>query len=122
MNANSNFSLRKLNIVYVLIILAFISVCVFLFRWQYFEHDKFTALANQRGNERKILGLRGSILAEDGSYLAYSERVYNVYLSLKEVDDLNSKNLQDKFKLYDALANALKMKPEELEKIIDKSE
>lgn len=122
MNSSINISTRKLNIIYALIIFAFVVVCAFLFRWQYFEHDKFTALANQRGSERKILGLRGSILASDGTYLAYSERVYNVYVSIKEVNELDQNNLQDKYKFYDVLAKTLNIKSEDLEKSLNDSE
>jgi len=61
-------------------------VVIFLFRWQILEYDRYRVLANQRVKDSKLASLRGSILANDGSPLAYSVPVYDVYVYIPEIE------------------------------------
>ena len=53
---------------------------VFLFRWQIVDHQRFVAQAGTRLQTKNLQGVRGDILAADGSVLAYSEPRFNIYV------------------------------------------
>ncbi|MFW5702688.1 MAG: peptidoglycan D,D-transpeptidase FtsI family protein [Candidatus Dojkabacteria bacterium] len=65
-------------------VVAFLFVAGFLFRWQILEHDRFQAQAESRVISSEIQGLRGDILAADGSVLAYSEPRFDIYVFMND--------------------------------------
>jgi cell division protein FtsI/penicillin-binding protein 2 len=79
----SNWRIKS---IYILFIIVVVATAVFLFRWQILEYDRYRVLANQRVKDSQLASLRGSILASDGSPLAYSVPVYDVYAYRPEIE------------------------------------
>lgn len=65
-----------------------------MLRWQVFDSERFVAIANSRYQDITIPSVRGSILAADGSTLAYSEPRYDVFVWIPELDSFEKKGLQ----------------------------
>ena len=84
---NKRFPLRmqkKLVILFITIILAFISLIIRVIYINAFNGDKYTkkVLEQQQFGSRVIPYKRGDILDRNGTRMAYSERVYNVILDV----------------------------------------
>ena len=85
---NKKFPLRmqkKLVILFITIILAFIALIIRIVYINAFDGDKYTkkVLEQQQYGSRVIPYKRGDILDRNGTRIAYSERVYNVILDVK---------------------------------------
>ena len=85
---NKKFPLRmqkKLVILFITIILAFIALIIRIVHINAFNGDKYTkkVLEQQQYGSRVIPYKRGDILDRNGTRIAYSERVYNVILDVK---------------------------------------
>jgi cell division protein FtsI (penicillin-binding protein 3) len=78
--------LWRIRIVYIGFIVFLLLIVAFLFRWQILEYDRYRVLANQRVRDSQLASLRGSIFASDGSPLAYSVPVYDVYAYRPEIE------------------------------------
>lgn len=64
----------------------FITIIIFLVRWQLLDRNKFTSQASQRILDQELRSLRGEIFAADGTSLAYSDVRYNVYAYLPDIE------------------------------------
>lgn len=85
-----------------------------LVRWQLLEKDEFIAIANERFREIKIPAIRGSILASDGTTLAFSEPRFDFYLWRKELEEAEEKGLQDRGSLVKGLSEILLLSEEDV--------
>lgn len=93
---------------------------VFSLRWQLVEAGRFSQFADQRYRDDVIPALRGTIYAADGSTLVYSERVFNVYVYMPELEFFESRGLQTRTEFTDKLAPLLDSTGEKLREVIDK--
>lgn len=84
----------RIKIVYSVLIALVVLIIGFLFRWQILEYDRYRVMANQRVKDTYLASLRGSILASDGSPLAYSIPVYDVYAYVPEIEYAEDLSLQ----------------------------
>lgn len=94
MISSEKVSLWRVKIVYLVLLFFVGIIIVFLFRWQIIEYDRYRVMANQRVKDSQLASLRGSILAADGSPLAYSIPVYDVYAYIPEMEDAEEMFLQ----------------------------
>lgn len=109
---SSKGSSKKLSLVFLSIVVFALFLALSLFRWQVIDSDDYKSLATTRAVNRKENGLRGKIKSSDGTVLAYSKRVYDLYLSKKEVEEAVQRKVddyfrQDKYALFDALTKEL---------------
>jgi len=86
MSSIKTFHEKKLKFIALLFFVAFLISIVLLGWWQLFDNEKFILIANDRFREIKIPSVRGSILASDGSTLAYSEPRFDAYVWLPELE------------------------------------
>lgn len=82
---------------------------VLMFKWQVADNERFVALANERNVDIKIPSVRGSILAADGSTLAYSEPRYDVYIWLPDLVAAEKNNVQTRQEFVTKVAAVLKV-------------
>lgn len=123
---SSKGSSKKLSLVFVSIALFGIFLALSLFRWQVIDSDEYKSLATTRAVNRKENGLRGKITSSDGTVLAYSKRVYDLYVSKKEVEEAMQRKLddsfwQDKYEFFDALTKELAYESDFIEKTYEES-
>ncbi len=64
----------------LILLISFLAVAIFLFRWQVVDNERYQALASTRFNTRRLTALRGDILASDGSVLSFSEPRFDMYV------------------------------------------
>ncbi len=107
-------SLWRIKFVYIGFVLIVCVIIVFLFRWQIFEYDRYRVLANQRVKDSQLASLRGSILSSDGSPLAYSVPVYDVYAYLPEIEYAEELLRQTKSEFIVKVSEVLDLEEEEL--------
>lgn len=107
-------SALRIKIVYFSFIVIVFIVIVFLFRWQILEYDRYRVLANQRVKDSQLASLRGSVLASDGSPLAYSVPVYDVYAYLPEIEYAEELLRQNRSELVEKVSEILELDEDEL--------
>jgi len=105
----------RIKIVYISFVAFLILIVVFLFRWQILEYDRYRVLANQRVKDSQLASLRGYVLASDGSPLAYSVPVYDVYAYLPEVEYAEDLLRQTRSEFVEKVSEVLKLDKDELE-------
>jgi cell division protein FtsI/penicillin-binding protein 2 len=105
----------RIKIVYLSFSILAVLVIVFLFRWQILEYDRYRVLANQRVKDSQLASLRGSILALDGSPLAYSVPVYDVYAYLPEIEYAEDLLRQTRSEFVSKVSKVLEIDESELQ-------
>jgi cell division protein FtsI/penicillin-binding protein 2 len=115
MGSSNQIQLKKLKIVRSIFIVLSLLVVVLLFKWQVFDNERFVAIANERFKDIKLPSIRGSILASDGSTLAYSEPRFDIYIWLPEIESAEDRGDQSRREFYDSVSNILGIAPSELE-------
>jgi cell division protein FtsI/penicillin-binding protein 2 len=97
------------NVRFVLVAFLVISIAIvaLMFRWQIFDSERFTSIKDSRSSSVVIPSVRGSILAADGSTLAYSEPCYDVYVWLPELQTAENAGSQTRTELIDKVATVL---------------
>lgn len=98
----------------VFLILIFVITCL-LFKWQVFDSERFIAIANERFKDIKLPSIRGSILADDGTTLAYSEPRFDTFVWLPEMESAEDRDEQERHEFYEKVSEVLKIAPNELE-------
>ncbi|MFQ5493214.1 MAG: peptidoglycan D,D-transpeptidase FtsI family protein [Candidatus Dojkabacteria bacterium] len=88
-------------------------------RWQIFESEEFIAIANERYRDTKIPSLRGSILAKDGSSLAFSEPRFDAYVWIPELELAERRGYQTQEEFVETISSVLGYKEEDLEKLLE---
>lgn len=119
MSKSDNFSTKKANIIIYGLLAAFLAVVILLVRWQVFDSERFVAIANERYRNIKIPTVRGSILASDGSSLAYSEPRFDVYVWLPELELAEENGFQTRTEFIEKVAKATAIKQKTIEKKLD---
>lgn len=104
----------KLKIVTLAFIFVFLVSIGLLLKWQIFDNQQFIAIANERYKDVKIPSVRGSILARDGSTLAYSEPRFDAYVWLPELEIAEKSSQQTRQEFIVNVSSVLNVKPEEL--------
>ncbi len=112
----SGWRIKIINYLFISIV---IIVIIFLFRWQILEYDRYRVLANQRVKDSQLASLRGSILAEDGSPLAYSVPVYDVYVYIPEVEYAEELYRQTRDEFISKVSNVMEIHEEDLRKSLN---
>jgi len=115
-------SKRKLKGLFFLVSAFFVSIVIFLVRWQVFDHNKYQVLASQRYLQKEIPALRGDILARDLSVLAYSEPRFDIYVYKSASQGLvaaENAGRQTRTEFIAKVANVLSMDPATLQKQLD---
>lgn len=102
-------SFWRIKIVYSIIIFIVVIIIGFLFRWQILEYDRYRVMANQRVKDSQLASLRGSILSSDGSPLAYSIPVYDVYVYIPEVQYAEDLLFQTREEFISKVSNTLEI-------------
>lgn len=70
------------------VIIYFVILIAQLMRWQIFEHDRFTALADgQRTSQQEIFTKRGTVYTQDGVVLSVDSPSWDVVLSIVHESD-----------------------------------
>jgi len=114
MYALNNIQNKKMRIVMIFFLVLFIASVVLLLYWQLIDNERFQAIANARLIDIKIPATRGTILASDGSTLAYSEPRYDVYLWLPEVESSEKNQEQTREDLISKASPVLALTEEQL--------
>ncbi len=104
----------KIRLVYLFAFMGAIILTGFALRWHVVEAAKFTNLAAARSHSEQIPALRGTIYANDGSTLAYSQPRYNVYIYYRDLQFAEEKGLQTREEFADKIAPIIDSTPEEL--------
>jgi len=108
----SNWRIKIIYNIFIIIVLIIVS---FLFRWQIIEYDRYRVLANQRVKDSQLASLRGSILSSDGSPLAYSVPVYDVYAYIPEIEYAEDLYRQTREEFIYKVSSILELDKEKLE-------
>jgi cell division protein FtsI/penicillin-binding protein 2 len=111
---SSKISHWRVRIIYIVFIGFVILVTVFLFRWQILEYDRYRELANQRVRDSQLASLRGSILDSEGSPLAFSVPVYDVYAYLPEIEYAEDLSRQSRDEFISKVSKVLEIDEDEL--------
>lgn len=109
MKATSRIHAYKLNFVFLAFIAGFLAIAYALARWQFLEKDEFIAIANERFREVKIPAIRGSILANDGTTLAFSEPRFDFYIWKTELNQAEDKETQTRDELVEKVSKVLEI-------------
>ncbi|MBN2015854.1 penicillin-binding protein 2 [Candidatus Dojkabacteria bacterium] len=113
--SGQKISFWRIRIIYFFFVVVVSIVTSFLFRWQILEYDRYRVLANQRVKDSQLASLRGSVLASDGSPLAYSVPVYDVYAYLPEIEYAEDLLRQTRSEFVRKVTEILVLNGEELE-------
>ena len=105
---------KKVKIVRILFIVLALAIVALSANWQIFDSEKYIAIANERYKDIKLPSIRGSILAKDGSTLAFSEPRYNVFIWLPEIQSAESRGDQTRNEFYSKVSTILEIPEEEL--------
>lgn len=97
----------------------FFVLIALLFNWQVVNSEKFQEIASSRYIDIKIPAIRGSILASDGSTLAYSEPRFDVFIWLPEIESAEKLNTQTREEFLTKVSTVLAITPEELKAKIE---
>lgn len=111
----NKIQLRKLRFFIIAFIGVAIAIVALLFKWQFMESEKYIAIANERYVQSKIPSIRGSILAADGTTLAYSEPRFDAYVWIPELKSYENSGRQTRYEFVIKVANALGTDNVELE-------
>ena len=99
--------------------LLFIGLISLLFYWQVINSEKYQAIANSRYIDVKIPSIRGSILASDGSTLAYSEPRFDVFIWLPEIEAAEKQNTQTREEFLSKVSGVLGITIDDLKAFIE---
>lgn len=90
-----------------IVVVYFIILILQLMRWQIFDHERFSALANdQRTAQSEIFTKRGTVYTQDGVVLSVDSPSWNVVLSV--VNDVDKKRfLEKRTEIIDLLGELL---------------
>ena len=116
---NNNVNPYKIRIISIIFLILFIAIGILLFRWQVLDSKKFEAMAAERIRNIEIPALRGSIYAQDGSTLAYSERVFDIYAYLPEIERAEGFGKQSRDEYLKKVSEVLKIKEKKLNNLLD---
>jgi len=119
MNSLNKIQTKKLRVVIIIFSLLFFATAILLFYWQIVDNERFQAIANARYIDTKIPATRGSILASDGSTLAYSEPRYDVFVWLPDVKEAEKRNYQTREEFIKKISQVLEITEAELIKKLD---
>jgi cell division protein FtsI/penicillin-binding protein 2 len=109
----------KLNLVIYVILFGFLLIILALINWQIIDSQRFIAIANERYKVGTIPSVRGTILANDGSTLAYSEPRFDVYIWLPEIELAEKNKLQTRREFISKVSAIIGMAEEDLENILN---
>jgi len=98
---------KKIKLVISIFIFSAVAVLALLLKWQILDSERFVAIANERYKDTKIPSVRGSILAVDGSTLAYSEPRFDTYVWLPEMENAEKRGDQTRDEFYIKIAGVL---------------
>src|SRR4030042_4773703 len=104
----------RIKIIYIIFVVTTLLVIVFLFRWQILENDRYKSLAKQRIKDTQLSSLRGTIHASDGSSLAYSLPVYDVYVYLPDLIHEEELFRQTRSEFISKMSQVLSLNEEDL--------
>lgn len=90
----NKIQLGKLRFFLFIFVSIAIAVVALLIKWEFVDNEKYIAIANERYVQTKIPSIRGSILAYDGTTLAYSEPRFDAYVWMPELKSYEDKRLQ----------------------------
>ncbi len=107
----SPIQVKKIRITLIVFIAVAIAMAVLLFRWQISDSQRFVAIANERYKDIRIPSVRGSILAADGSTLAYSEPRYDVFVWIPELESAEKENKQTREEFVIKVAETVGLDP-----------
>lgn len=116
---NEQISFVKLRIISFFFLILFVMVFVFLFRWQIIDAKEYEQMATERIRNVEIPALRGSIYASDGTTLAYSERRFDIFAYINEIEDAERYNKQTRDEYLTKVSAIIGIEKEELSKLLD---
>jgi cell division protein FtsI/penicillin-binding protein 2 len=110
--------IQLLKIRYVLFAFIFVTLLIFalLIRWEFVDSEKYLAIANERNKQTKIPSVRGSILANDGTTLAYSEPRFDAYIWMPTLQSYEDRQMQTREEFVKKVAPIIEADALELEK------
>lgn len=118
-NENSlNLKLKNIYIIIFIFCLALVGMC---FRWQIVEASKFEEIQSGRVYSSEIDSLRGGIYAKDGTTLAYSEPIFDMYIWMDDLVFFEEKGLQTREEFIGKIAPIIDTTPEQLKEVIKKN-
>jgi len=94
MSLLNKIQLFKIRYILFGFILVAVACVLLLIKWELFESEKYLAIANERYQQSIIPSIRGSILASDGTTLAYSEPRFDAYVWVPELNSIEKANIQ----------------------------
>ncbi|HEX9804325.1 MAG TPA: penicillin-binding protein 2 [Candidatus Dojkabacteria bacterium] len=100
-------SLSKLRIISFGLIVGFLFVFAFLFRWQIVEAKRFEEMASERIRNVSIPSLRGSIYAKDSTTLAFQERRFDIFVYIPELERAEEYQKQTREEFISKVSNSL---------------
>lgn len=109
----------KLRLVAFAMLIVAIGAIGLAFRWQLIDNEEFIAIANERFKDIRIPALRGTVLAADGSTLAFSEPRFDVYVWLPELERAESRGFQSRDEFVSTTAEVLEVEEEDIEEILN---
>ncbi len=118
MSKHNTFLGKNIRIIYILFFLSFLIIVASLFRWQVIFADDFKKIAEGRVYSTELTSLRGSIYAEDGSTLAYSEPRFDMFVWINDLIYFEDKELQTRDEFLRKIAPVIDKTPEELARVI----
>lgn len=114
MNKITNLHSHKLKLIYIFFIIIFFLIALALFNWQFIDNDRFLALANERYKEVRIPAVRGSILANDLTTLAFSEPRFDFYIWKPELTKAEERGLQTRDEFIEKVSLVLDVEKDDL--------
>lgn len=114
-----NIKSTKIRLFSIAFLGVFFLIGTFLFRWQIVDAKKFEDMAKERIRNVEIPALRGSIYAQDGSTLAYSERTFDIYAYIPEIERAEKYGKQTRNEYLDKVSKTLETDRKELEDLIN---
>lgn len=106
--------IKKSKVITYIFVIGFFAAIMMLVKWQVFDSERFIAIANERYRQVRIPSIRGSILARDGSTLAFSEPRFDVFVWLPELELAEKNDYQTRDEFIKKVAPIIDEKPKDL--------
>jgi len=114
----NKIQIRKIRFIIALFALFGLGMFIMLIKWAFIDNAKYLAIANERYKQITIPSIRGSILADDGTPLAYSEPRFDAYVWTPELETYEKAGLQTRDEFLIKVAPILGASKDDLFKIL----
>lgn len=118
MSALNKIQLAKTRYIIAVFLITTVIIGILLVKWQFIDAEKYVLIGNERFKQVRIPSVRGSILARDGSTLAYSEPRFDAYVWLPELSTFEKNGIQTRDEFLKKVSPLIGIESNELEKLL----